>query len=60
LRDAKHPARRPVNSQAGRLRYVAFGSAILFIFCRSHIAGINSSVHPTAVSRMNKAPPAAQ
>jgi hypothetical protein len=57
---AKHPAGRPVNSQAGRLRYVAFGLALRFIFCHSHIAGVNASVRPTAVSRMNKAPPAAQ
>jgi len=27
LRDAKHPAGRPVNSQAGRPRYGAFGSS---------------------------------
>jgi hypothetical protein len=26
-RQQKHPAGRPVNSQAGRLRYVAFGSS---------------------------------
>jgi hypothetical protein len=34
-RQQNYPAGRPVNSQAGRLRYVAFGSALLFIFYHS-------------------------